>query len=194
MTVLIMLFFLSFIDKGQELLFFSQNRSFFLNRFFILVNYLGEPYFYILAAIVFTLKKDLYKVISIITLGTSILFLTQLLKNYFSKYRPSIFFSEIIASPELFEQVPGIELISSYTSSFPSGHTSAAFALYSLLAFYTKNTVFKTIWIIPAIFAGLARIYLGQHFLEDVLAGTVLGIIIAFTIFLLYSTIKPEKQ
>jgi membrane-associated phospholipid phosphatase len=34
--------------------------------------------------------------------------------------------------------------------------------------------------------AGASRIYLGQHFLEDVVAGAVLGSLIAFVLFTLH--------
>jgi undecaprenyl-diphosphatase len=61
--------------------------------------------------------------------------------------------------------------------SFPSGHTITAFAVsLSLMAFYpglAPGLLFCAASI------GLSRILLGMHFLTDVLAGAVLGVLIA---------------
>jgi membrane-associated phospholipid phosphatase len=83
--------------------------------------------------------------------------------------------------------VPGVEIVSSYTSSFPSGHTTAAFALFVLMAFFTVKSLHKTFWLIPAAMAGTSRIYLGQHFLQDVIAGAILGSTIAIMLFFFYT-------
>lgn len=58
-------------------------------------------------------------------------------------------------------------------SSFPSGHTTAAFAMA-----YVYGSKYPR-WRIPiylgAISVGLARIYLGRHYPSDVLAGAAVG-------------------
>ena len=65
------------------------------------------------------------------------------------------------------------------SNSFPSGHTTTAFAVFSLLILIVKNNYLKFSFALLAIFAGFSRIYLSQHFLIDVLAGAILGIMIA---------------
>ena len=59
--------------------------------------------------------------------------------------------------------------------SFPSGHTTSAFAVASMLwcighVWYWPFTLF-------AIIVGISRIYLGVHYPSDVCVGAVLGII-----------------
>ena len=73
--------------------------------------------------------------------------------------------------------------VSPPTSSYPSGHTAAATALYvglTLIAWWNfKSRVAVLIGSLVAIFAvlsvGLSRIYRGMHHPTDVIAGVVLG-------------------
>ena len=64
------------------------------------------------------------------------------------------------------------------TSSFPSGHTAAAVALYGAVAFLVyKRTGRNTSWLLllmPAA-VGVARLYRGMHHPSDVVAGALLG-------------------
>ena len=58
--------------------------------------------------------------------------------------------------------------------SFPSGHTTAAFAL-AICMFGVAPTL-APIFILVAALVGYARMYLGVHYPVDVLAGVVLGV------------------
>lgn len=62
-------------------------------------------------------------------------------------------------------------------NSFPSGHTAAAFALMFGIAILLPKWWQKTLCLIIALLAGYSRIYLSQHFLDDVLAGSVIGVV-----------------
>ncbi|GAB2539122.1 phosphatase PAP2 family protein [Rufibacter soli] len=67
--------------------------------------------------------------------------------------------------------------------SFPSGHATTAIALYGMLAYFvyrhSQKTAQRTVILILAalliLLIGFSRIYLGVHFLSDVLAGFLLG-------------------
>ena len=64
------------------------------------------------------------------------------------------------------------------TSSFPSGHTAAAFALYGALALLLYMRLRKRyVWalLLMPIAVGFARLYRGMHHPSDVLAGLLLG-------------------
>jgi len=63
--------------------------------------------------------------------------------------------------------------------SFPSGHTMSAFAMFFLMIFFTEKIYLKWIWLLLALLVGMSRIYLSQHFFEDVLGGSMIGFIIA---------------
>ena len=60
--------------------------------------------------------------------------------------------------------------------SFPSGHTTAAFAAMTAL-FLTGNKRISWTAFIFAFLMGVARIYLVVHFASDVVAGVIVGII-----------------
>ena len=69
--------------------------------------------------------------------------------------------------------------------SFPSGHATTAFALYGLLAYFLYRHLNKSkyqklcLWgaVILIVLVGFSRIYLGVHYLSDVLAGFLLGLL-----------------
>ncbi|MFN3917010.1 MAG: phosphatase PAP2 family protein [Flavobacteriales bacterium] len=62
-------------------------------------------------------------------------------------------------------------------NSFPSGHTTGAFALYGVIAvFASGKQFFKIVFILLAIFVGYSRVFLGQHFVEDILLGSFIGL------------------
>jgi len=77
--------------------------------------------------------------------------------------------------------VEGIELHA--FNSFPSGHATAAFSMCLALA-----VIYDRRWAaIPfAVIAGLlafTRVYLSQHFTEDILAGSTVGCVVALLIY-----------
>lgn len=73
--------------------------------------------------------------------------------------------------------------------SFPSGHTLMSTLFFLLLIFLYKDEIKSkinkkmmiTLGIILPILIGFSRLYLNVHWLTDVLAGLILGIIFALT-------------
>ncbi|MCC4796641.1 phospholipid phosphatase [Enterovibrio norvegicus] len=61
--------------------------------------------------------------------------------------------------------------------AFPSGHTATAFAVWGLAYSWVKQTGKKALWIwlVPTALVALSRVYLGVHYVTDVLAGAVVG-------------------
>ncbi len=64
-------------------------------------------------------------------------------------------------------------------NSFPSGHTSAAFAMALTLSFWFANPKLSIFVLLMAIGVGLSRIYLQQHFIEDIVGGAIVGLLAA---------------
>lgn len=83
------------------------------------------------------------------------------------------------------QRPPGVAVYAETSFSFPSGHSTIAAALYGFAVYYLwrgaatwgrrLNILFAGIFLIAAI--GFSRLYLGVHFLSDVLGGYLLGLL-----------------
>ena len=114
--------------------------------------------------------------------------LAQLIKHSVASPRPAVFFA---SNGQQIDAVQGVTLLSNF-KSFPSGHTATAFALATslvlLLPWWQKRW-----WLafVAALSIGYSRVYLGQHFLQDVLAGSVLGVLSAAAMYVLLRKWNP---
>ncbi len=185
--MLISLIALTQIEKGALVLYFSNNRASFWNYFFRITNTFGEAYAFIVVLIASLFIRFRYA-LAIPIAGLAVMFISRYLKDFFGHPRPSRYFAELVATPVELTAVPEVELVSSYTTSFPSGHTTAAFTLYTLLAFFYPKLGWQMVCLLLASLSALARVYLGQHFLEDIAAGAFTGFLIALGIYLLQHT------
>ncbi len=85
------------------------------------------------------------------------------------------------------------------TSSFPSGHTAAAVALYGCIAILVlwiygrrpaTRAVVAVLCCIPVI-VGLSRLYRGMHYPSDVLAGALTG---GLWLLIVITTLLPQRS
>lgn len=65
----------------------------------------------------------------------------------------------------------------SSTHSFPSGHAATSFACATVLSFYAPR--YRVAFFTLATLIALSRVYNGMHYPTDVLAGSLLGVLIA---------------
>ena len=162
-----------YIDKLAYHLFIEKLRNDKLNTFMKLATKLSNPEVMIVIAIIsiiicikFIKNKKLS--LGIILNLAGITLINQILKFIFRRERPT-----------------GYRLIEMSGYSFPSGHAMASLAFYGLLIYITKrlikNKYLKILLIILniaiIILIGVSRIYLGVHYLSDVLTGYSISII-----------------
>ena len=131
-------------------------------------------------------KKIRYFFYFLITYAVSGL-LVQFLKRHIfdDMVRPLKYFTDLGQEIAL---VPGVKVYQYNT--FPSGHTATAFALFVGIALMVKNKTVKIICLLLAIGVAYSRVYLAQHFPADVLAGSFIGVIIAWGFYIVVSRWK----
>jgi len=123
-----------------------------------------------LLILIFISKNPLNIILLIATIILSGL-LAQLLKNFIFNdwHRPSYLFKE------------QVHTVGSYIlnhKSFPSGHSASSAAIFSMIALIrTKFRLELIFWCFTSLLVGYTRVYLGVHFLGDVLAGLIIGLI-----------------
>lgn len=176
---------LGVLAKGDEIIYFAKERSEVLNAFFIFCSYIGEGYVYV-AATVFFMFVAYSKSIAITINASLVLLVTGVLKVFFGHERPIRYFNDLLKQPELPNYIPDLTIHDGWTTSFPSGHTTAAFAFYTLLAFFIPNKWLKLACLLCAVLVGVSRIYLVQHFLKDVTTGMLTGFFIALFVYWLH--------
>lgn len=172
---------LLFIFVPIETARFDQNVTDFVIQF---RNGIADTYFHVMTALaneevvviaivvmllVIGLAFKKWKIALVYLFGVVIgnLWVNPTLKDFFKRERPSAEF----------------QLVSESSFSFPSGHSFASAMIYPLTAYvlmrYTNLGRYqKTVTAIVAVIVfsiGFSRIYLGVHFLTDVIAGHSLG-------------------
>ncbi|MCQ2329894.1 MAG: phosphatase PAP2 family protein [Paludibacteraceae bacterium] len=98
--------------------------------------------------------------------------IVQPLKYAFNHPRPKVVFEE---AGVILPAVQGIEL--PMWLSFPSGHSTAIFAMMFAICTLVPKWWEKVICLAIAITGAYSRVYLSFHFLEDIAAGSVIGVV-----------------
>ncbi len=166
--------FLLIYGKSQSHLIINGAHNNFGDFFFKYITHLGDGIIFpilIIVTLFLKFKWSLY------------FFTASLLTLLFMYLTKQLLFHGMPRPIAFFENLENLYLINGVkvhkSNSFPSGHTTTAFAIFTLLILITKNNYLKFTFALLAIIAGFSRIYLSQHFLIDVLAGAILGVTIA---------------
>lgn len=93
----------------------------------------------------------------------------------------NLFFKHTIARLRPFETVEELRVLIEPPDdfSFPSGHTAVSFAAAASV-FFSGYKIAAVVLFIFASLVGCSRLYLGVHYLTDVLAGAAIGILVAY--------------
>ncbi|HEY6900699.1 MAG TPA: phosphatase PAP2 family protein [Puia sp.] len=152
-----------------------------LDTFFVYVTFLGDGLFSVLVIVLLLIMRRWSQAIQVLGAFLISALFSLILKNTFSMPRPKQFF----APGQYAYFIDGI----THTgfASFPSGHTTSIFALATILALLEKNKRNNVLYLLVAVAVGYSRIYLGQHFLNDVLMGSTLGVITSILIYWLFA-------
>ncbi|MES2060633.1 MAG: phosphatase PAP2 family protein [Bacteroidota bacterium] len=109
----------------------------------------------------------------------------QILKYSFDMPRPKAYFA---AELDKIHFVKGLYILTVH--SFPSGHTVTAFSAGVVITYLAKNKAWGLVLLLVALMVGYSRMYLSQHFFEDVTVGSAVGVLVTF-LWLSYIDRKP---
>jgi len=159
-------------------LYINKHNSAFFDEYFKYMTEFGA--FILIAPIIIIMALFKYRY-ALMAIASSVLasLIVQILKRIFYTDcpRPKVVFQDIYD----LHFVENVHLHSSH--SFPSGHTAGAFALFMVLALINKRPVWQFLFLMMAVLVGYSRMYLSQHFLIDVVVGSVVGTASAFTCY-----------
>lgn len=171
--------FVALHGKEASFLIINQHYNPAFDYIFQYLTYLGDGIIWVplFAYTIIYKRKFLVAIIAALIICTV---LTHFLKRV-------VFPDELRPIGVLTTQVRTIEgLHINRVHSFPSGHTSTAFTLALLLAFRLAKKFWTFFFPVVAFFVGYSRVYLAQHFVTDVFAGALIGIISAYLSLLVY--------
>ncbi len=180
--LIVLLFLVINYEKAELHLMMNSFHTSFLDVFFKYFTEIGGDIPFVVVGLLLFYKFGA----SFYLLATLIfnVLITNGLKLLFGFPRPSLYFSENF--PEI--SLPLVEGVKLYlTNGFPSGHTSATFAFMLCIALLVKKKWVAVACCITAILVGYSRVYLSQHFAEDILLGSIIGVFSGGIIYILHT-------
>lgn len=165
-------FALAVYSKPDIHIWLNRYNSSFLDWVFSHVTFLGDGIFVICIAVILTfhsLRSSVFVMTAYLSTGLVVQILKRLV---FADYdRPIKYFHDTVR----LHLVDGVQLLNGH--SFPSGHSASAFALFLSLAIIGRNRYLQVLCFILACTVAYSRVYLSQHFLVDICAGSMIGVI-----------------
>lgn len=157
----------------MEFLYWLENlRMPVLNEFMLTVTMLGEETAFLALAMIFFWcvdKKRGYLMMSVGFLG---IMANQFMKLWFRIPRPWVLDENFTILEQAREAAAGY--------SFPSGHTTTAFATFGSIAVSSKRRWIMVLNIVLAVLVGFSRMYIGVHTPADVVVGALTSLVLVF--------------
>lgn len=156
-----------------------------LNNFFYFITYLGDGRtagVLLLAALLYNVRLGLSSTFSFLT---ATIVATTLKYTFFDDVNRPFFIYQYEMSKDLpVSYVEGVDL--HILHSFPSGHATQAFAILMCLAFASRKQYWKLIFLTLAVLTSFSRVYLSQHWLADITAGSLIGVMFSTLYYYLF--------
>ena len=111
-----------------------------------------------------------------------------LIKPFFKRLRPT-------HHPAFMQEVAIVnDYIASGDYGFISGHSTTAFAFAVMSALAAKNRRYSVAIFLWASLRVYSRVYLGAHFITDVIPGMMLGALIGWGSYMLFKFMQHKKR
>lgn len=164
-----------FFTKEELFLAVNLNHHSYADYFFKLMTHVGDGFMF-LAIVLLMFFIEYRKAI--------LAFAIYLISSQIAQFLKRVIFEEVPRPKKYFEGLQELHFVDGVQvhnmMSFPSGHTTSAFALAAFLTIISKNKNLGFVYLILSILIGYSRMYLAQHFYEDVMMGSVIGVLSAF--------------
>ncbi|MDH3650185.1 MAG: phosphatase PAP2 family protein [Saprospiraceae bacterium] len=168
------------LERGQEMIWLIEMRYIEWKGVFTYWTKIAETPIYFVGLLWF-LYADKQYTISLAIVGLLVPIVNYTLKSFFRHERPWDFFSRT----EQLDQLSWIDTagVLHGLNAFPSGHSLSAFALFGIFALvYRARWLAVVICFLLAVGVALSRIYLGHHFIKDVVFGSFCGFFLSFMV------------
>ncbi len=169
------------LGKNETFQLINSHNNEFADQFFKYFTHYGDGVMWApLALYCFFYKRKYFIAIVAGVLISTIL--AQFLKRvvYPEELRPIKYLGENFPV----HMIDGVKMRTSH--SFPSGHTTTAFAIALIMAYIINRKSWSVILPLLALLAAYSRVYLAQHFPTDIFAGMCIGIFSAIISLLVY--------
>jgi undecaprenyl-diphosphatase len=134
--------------------------------------------FIVIGAVLAILWRRPWFFVALVTATLAADGLSYVLRQWIGRDRPPLVYPE----PRPLVHLP-------HSGAFPSGHTSAAFAAATVIAWASRRLAAPA-YLLAALVAW-SRVYVGVHWPLDVIGGAVLGTLVA-TALLKLSAVRPQ--
>ncbi|MCD6367368.1 MAG: phosphatase PAP2 family protein [Bacteroidales bacterium] len=172
--------FILIYGKTDITLFLNKFHSGFLDEFFKYWTWLGSGWVALglILFIILFVNLCLGLLLTIANVATGLVVQGLKLFVFEDVVRP-------VAALKNLHLVQGVDM--HFYNSFPSGHTATAFALFFGLSLMMESKPAKWLFFVVAVLIGYSRLYLSQHFLTDVLGGSITGTVLLLLTLWLFS-------
>jgi undecaprenyl-diphosphatase len=182
-----MIDYLESIDRAVVLFFNGLNTPFLDEVMWIISAKLTWIPLYVILIYLFARKNNLRRSMLFVLFAILVVAITDqssvhLFKNMFLRYRPS--HHALLTENLHFYQFDDGSFYKGGMYGFVSSHAANFFGVLTFAYFALRSNYKKIGWILFSISAivCLSRIYLGVHYLSDVIAGGLLGVLVAWAI------------
>jgi undecaprenyl-diphosphatase len=108
-------------------------------------------------------------------------------KPFFERWRPT-------NDPMLMYAVDVVNETRGGRFGFTSSHAANSFGIATFVSLLIRNRALSVSLVIWAAMNAFTRIYLGVHYPGDILAGTMIGIVVGWAVYRLYVYIQNHKR
>lgn len=112
-------------------------------------------------------------------------FASHIFKPVFTRFRPT-------HHPDFMNQVSTVFNYRGGKYGFISSHAANAFGFAMYMSLLFRNRLFTWVVFLWALATAYTRIYLGVHFISDIIPGAVLGLLFGYLVYLFYIFVRKQ--